>query len=120
MRTTASFGLWAGIGAAGALGVLTVPTIGLFLLATVAALGAALAWRGHHRQAGPGIVTGLGLPLLYIGYLNRGGPGLVCGSTAVSQTCSQLMSPWPWAGAGLALLLSGAFWLAARRNGRHP
>jgi hypothetical protein len=117
MRTACWFGLWAVAGGLGALGVLTVLSIGVFVLPAALALGAALAWRGRREQAGPGIVAGLGLPLLYVGYLNRGGPGTVCTALPGGTECTQETSPWPWVGIGLFLMLAGvALSLAAARR----
>jgi hypothetical protein len=111
------FALWALAGAGAALGLLTAPTIGEFVLAGTAILTALLAWRGDRLLAAPGVLAGMALVPLYVGYLNRGGPGNVCATTATSQTCTQEMSPWPWLVA--AVVLAGASaWLAARRAGR--
>jgi hypothetical protein len=74
MRTATWFGLWAVVGVAGALGVLAVLTIGMFVLPAAAAFGAVLAWRAPRWLAVPGVVAGLALPLFYVGYLNRDGP----------------------------------------------
>jgi hypothetical protein len=122
MRTATWFGLWAVAGAAGALGVLTVPTIGIIVLPAALVLGAVLAWRAPRRMAGPGIVAGLGLPLLYVGYLNRGGPGLICTALPGGGECTQEWSPWPWVGAGLLFALAGVTLsvAVARRRPRTP
>ncbi|HEY7325895.1 MAG TPA: hypothetical protein VH520_13820 [Streptosporangiaceae bacterium] len=121
MRTAGWFGLWAVIGAGGALALLTAPTIGIFVLPATLVLGGALFWRGRRQQAGPGIIAGLGLPLLYVGYLNRGGPGTVCTSFAGGAECTQETSPWPWLAAGLLLALAGvALGLAAAYRRPRP
>jgi len=121
MRTATWFGLWAVAGAAAALGVLTVLTIGVFVLPAALILGAVLAWRGRREQAVAGIVAGLGLPLLYVGYLNRGGPGSVCTPLPGGGECTQETSPWPWAAAGLLLVIAGITMslAAARRRPRN-
>jgi hypothetical protein len=126
MKTAVGFTLWTVEGAGLALGLLTVLTIGVFVLPMAIALGAVLAWRGPRWLAGPGIVAGLSLPLLYVGYLNRGGPGMVCtGQTplqrvapvAASGSCTQEWSPWPWIGTGLLLIVAGVVLaLAAARR----
>ncbi|MBO0823037.1 MAG: hypothetical protein J2P27_04145 [Actinobacteria bacterium] len=119
MKTATWFGLWAVAGAAGALGVLTVLSIGVFVLPAALALGAVLAWRAPRQLAGPGIVTGLGLPLLYVGYLNRSGPGTICTAVPGGQNCIQETSPWPWVGVGLVLVLAGVV-LALAASRRRP
>jgi len=120
MKTASWFGLWAVVGAGGALALLTAPTIGIFVLPATLVVGAVLAWRGRRQQAGPGIVAGLGLPLLYIGYLNRGGPGTVCTPLPGGGDCTQETSPWPWIGVGLLLVIAGLLTslAAARRRPR--
>ena len=113
MKAAAWFALWAVAGAGAVLSVVTILTIGIFVLPATAILAALLAWRGDRRLAGPGVLAGMALVPLYVGYLNRGGPGDVCVTTATSQTCTQEMSPWPWLAAAAALAIAGA-WLARR------
>ena len=107
-RSGLQFALWAAVGAGGVLGVLTAPTIGLFVLPVTVAVAATLAWRRQVGLAGPGILTGLGLLPCYVAYLNRGGPGTVCASTATGGTCTEEWSPWPWLGVGLCFVVAGA------------
>jgi hypothetical protein len=107
-RGAAQFGLWTVVGAGLVLSLLTVLTIGIFVLPVTAALAGLLAWRGNWRLAGPGALTGFGLVPIYIGYLNRGGPGMVCITTGTSGSCTQEMSPWPWLVVGLCFVVAGA------------
>ena len=109
------FAGWAAVGAGAVLSVLSILTIGIFVLPVTAALAGLLAWRGDGSMAGPGILSGLGLVPIYVGYLNRGGPGTVCTTTGTGGTCTQEMSPWPWIGAGLCLAIAGA-WLGLMRR----
>jgi membrane protein implicated in regulation of membrane protease activity len=120
MNSVTWFVIWAVVGAAGALALLTAPTIGIFVLPATLVLGAVLARRGRKQQAGPGIVAGLGLPVFYVGYLNRGGPGTVCTALPGGAECNQETSPWPWLAAGLVLLIAGILMslAAARRRQR--
>ena len=53
MRPALWFALWAAAGAGTVLGVLTALTIGSYVLAGSAALGALLAWRGDRRLGAP-------------------------------------------------------------------
>jgi hypothetical protein len=111
----AGFLLWAVIGAAVALG--TVSVIGVFVLplATITAL-LALRWRAGRRGL-TGIISGLGAPLLYVAWLNRDGPGEVCRTLASGgQSCTDEWSPWPWLVAGAFFVLAGvvAFELTTR------
>jgi hypothetical protein len=112
-RAVVQFLAWAAVGAGAALGVVSILTIGIFVLAATAALAVLLARRGSRRLAGAGLLTGLAIVPLYVGFLNRSGPGTVCTSTATSQSCTQEMSPWPWLAAALALAGAGA-WLSLR------
>jgi hypothetical protein len=107
-RASLTFLAWTAVGAGAILGLLTILTIGIFVLPATVLLAVLLGWRGRTLQAGPGVVTGLGLIPLYVAYLNRGGPGTVCTTAALSQSCTQEMSPWPWLAAGLCLAGAGA------------
>ena len=98
---------WAVVGAGAVTAVLTVLTIGLFVLLVSAGLAALLALRGDRRFAWPGLLAGAGLMPLYAGYLNRGGPGMVCTTTATGGSCGQEWSPWPWFAVGVCLVGTG-------------
>jgi hypothetical protein len=98
---------WTTVGAGAVLGVLTILTIGIFVLPGTALLAGLLVWRGRASQAGPGLLTGCGLIPLYVAYLNRAGPGNVCTTTATGGSCTQEFSPWPWVAAGLFLVAAG-------------
>jgi len=105
------FFAWAALGAGICLGPLTAFTpIGLFVLPVViATLVALLLWPGSRTSAALGVISGLGLVPLFVAYLNRGGPGDVCTTSASGgQSCDTEWSPWPWLGAGLALVALGA------------
>jgi hypothetical protein len=111
------FFAWAVIGAGAVAGVLTVLTIGFFVLLATAGLAALLARRAGGPLAWPGIIAGAGLPALYVGYLNRGGPGTVCAAIRGGQSCIQEMSPWPWVAVGVCAAAAGAgLYLLLRRR----
>lgn len=103
-----AFLAWMLAGATLVLGVLSLFTIGIFVLpgALALAVGLAVSRRGHDRAA-TGLISGAGLMPLYVAYQNRGGPGNVCVTTATSQSCVSEWSPWPWLAAGLTLILAG-------------
>lgn len=82
-RATLAFLGWTAVGTGMVLGVLTILTIGIFVLPATALLAGFLAWRRPSRQAWPGLLSGLGLSPLYVAYLNRGAPGIVCTTTAL-------------------------------------
>jgi hypothetical protein len=112
-----SFVAWTAVGAGACLALLTVLTIGPFVLvAVVAALALLIPRRGRVEQGVTGLLSGAGLLLLYIAYLNRDGPGQVCRSSATEQTCTSEWSPWPWLVVGLVLVADGV--LLFRRAAR--
>ena len=116
------FFAWAAAGAGICLGPLTAFTpIGLLVLPVViAALVTLLLWPGSRTSAALGLISGLGLVPLVVAYLNRGGPGEVCTTSATSQSCTTEWSPWPWLGAGLALVTLGAVAFALLRARLSP
>ena len=104
------FGTWLLVGAAYAVGLVGILTVGVFVL-PVAIIGTVLLARLPASLRGvPGLVAGLGLPLLYVAYLNRGYGGPAChtsGSAAahtLAYQCTQALDPWPWLTAGLVLI----------------
>jgi hypothetical protein len=121
-RTNLAFLGWATVGAGAVLGVLTMLTVGIFVLPGTALLAGFLAWRGRGlrgRIVGPALLTGAGIIPLYVAYLNRGGPGNVCTTWATGGSCMQEMSPWPWVAAGMFLAAGGVtLGLVLRRAGR--
>ena len=107
-RASLAFLGWTAVGCGVALGVLTILTVGIFVLSATALLAGFLAWRRPGPPAAPGLLTGFGLIPLYVAYLNRAGPGNVCTTSALGQSCTQEMDPWPWVAAGLCLAGAGA------------
>jgi hypothetical protein len=113
-----AFAGWCVIGAAGCVSVLSMLTIGPFvLLATLILIGLML-WRVDFGWAMAGMISGACAPLLYVAWLNRGGPGEVCTTLGDSgQSCTQEWSPWPFL--VLALLLAVAGVVVFVRQRRH-
>jgi hypothetical protein len=110
---------WMLVGAGYAFGVLSALSIGAYVLLITVIATIVLATRPGNRVGLPGLVSGLSLPLFYVAYLNRSGPGTICTTTAMSQTCSDQWSPWPWLVIGIGLFVSGCVWIAManRRRG---
>lgn len=105
--TAWAFLLWSAAGAGGVLGLLTILTIGRFLLPLTALLSLAfLLWPRMRNESVIGVGVGLGGLVLYVAYLNRGGPGTVCKTTATSSSCVDEWSPWPWLVVGALLIVS--------------
>jgi hypothetical protein len=107
---TLQFAAWAAVGFGALAGVLTVLTIGFFVLLATAGLAALLARRAAGRRAAPGLLAGAAVPPFYVGFLNRDGPGMACTTTRTGGSCVQEMSPWPWVAVGLCLAGASA-WL---------
>lgn len=109
---------WLVVGAGYGVALVGALSIGVFVLPVAVAATVAVASRSDGRGL-PGLLSGLGFPLLYVGYLNRAGPGTVCTAVGQGRQCVDEGSPWPWVGAGVALLVVGAAAFSAGR-GRRP
>ena len=94
-------------------GLLSIMSIGVFVLAAaVVLLIAARAW-----SAGRGVrlvLAGAGLPFFWVVWLNRGGPGEHCWESANASGCTELLNPLPFLLIGLVLVLLGAWPLLVR------
>jgi hypothetical protein len=107
----AEFFLWAVLGAIAGFALLAFGT----LAAVPILLGVVLALtRPALRRSWFGAMTGVGAMSLLIAFGERHGPGTVCWRTATAAGCDQYLNPWPWAVAGVALVIAG-FVAQARR-----
>lgn len=106
------------MGAGYALGVLSLLSIGIFVVAIAVAATVLLARRTDTHVGLPGLVAGFSLPLFYLAVLNRSGPGTICTTTATSQTCVEETSPWPWVAIGVAILVGGCVWFVVANRRR--
>jgi hypothetical protein len=114
-----TFLAWAATGACLDTGLLTVFTIGPFLLVLAVIAAAVLTWRRRLGIATIGAASGVGLISFAIAYLNRQGPGQVCTMTATAQSCTTEWSPWPWLAAGIVLISAGlTLYLVLRRTAK--
>lgn len=108
---------WVVIGASGCLGVLSLLTIGAFVLLLTLVLTGLLLWRVDFGWAMAGMISGAAAPLLYVAWLNRGGPGDVCTSYADGgQSCTDAWSPWPFLVVAILLLVAGAAVFVRQRD----
>jgi hypothetical protein len=107
------------VGITYAFGVLSLLSIGIFVVALAVVATIFLARRTDTRVGLPGLVGGLSLPLFYVAFLNRSGPGTICTTAATGRSCVDEWSPWPWVLIGIVLLVSGCVWfvMANRRRG---
>lgn len=108
---------WLLTGAVVAFFGLSLPSVGLAVLAIAVVAAAAARW----DWALPWLLIGATLPLLWVAWKNRGGPGEACVTSAASAGCRELLDPLPWllvglglAGLGVVVLLVGR----ARRRAR--
>jgi hypothetical protein len=113
------FAAWMLVGGFYALSLLSMLTIGLFILPIPVLATVLLCRRPERRRGIFGLVAGIALPLFYVSILNRNGPGMICSAIAGGTACTEEMSPWPWLAAGLTFLALGtfAFWQAEKTPG---
>jgi hypothetical protein len=107
---------WCVAGAGLCLGVLSILTIGPFVLLATLVLCGFLLYRVDFGWAMAGLVTGAAVPLLYVAWLNRDGPGSVCSGDGRALTCSDEWTPWPFLAAAVVLVVLGIAMFVARRG----
>ncbi|MBW8795182.1 MAG: hypothetical protein JF597_16755 [Streptomyces sp.] len=115
------FAGWLLTGACYLLALLTVLSIGLFVLPIAVAGTVVLATRRDGSRGLPGLLSGASLPLFLLAYLNRHGPGTYCTTSAGGSSCTEgLLDPWPVLAVGLLVLGAGpALLLTIRRRPVH-
>jgi len=106
------FWAWAGVGAVGALGMIS---LGPIALGPALVAGAAVSTSRTARRSRFGLLAGAGLLSLFVAYVQREGPGTTCWHTATAAGCDQHLNPIPWLLIGV-LLLVGAIVLQSRRG----
>ena len=111
---------WLLIGACYLLGLLSILSIGIFILPITMVGTVALATRRDTQRGLPGLVSSASLPLFLLTYLNRHGPGTYCTTSADGGSCTEgLLAPWPLLAVGLLLLVAGVV-LFRRLRRRQP
>jgi hypothetical protein len=98
------FWAWANVGAARALGLISLGPIAL-VPALIA--GVAMSRSRTGSQSALGLLVGLGLLSLFAAYVQRHGPGTTCWHTASASGCDQHLNPIPWLVAGIVLVVGG-------------
>jgi len=111
--------LWGAVGVLIGFGIVGILTIGIFLLGLALLLAiVGLVLPASRSAAALAAIPGLGVLPLVVGLNNLGGPGERCSSTQGSLSCTELLSPWPFAVPGILLILAGG-WLVWRFGRTH-
>jgi hypothetical protein len=98
------FWVWAFLGCIAALGFVS---LGVLVLAPIAAVGGLMASRPVIRNSAFGLLTGAGVLFLSVAWLQRAGPGTTCWHTATASGCDEHLNPLPWLVAGIATFIGG-------------
>lgn len=98
------FWAWALLGGTAALGLVS---LGVLVLAPVAAACLVMASKPAIRRSAFGLLTGAGVLLLVVAWVQRAGPGTTCWQTASAGGCDEHLNPLPWLVAGLAAFVGG-------------
>lgn len=110
------FVVWALLGGGFAFGVLSLLSIGAFVLPVVLLLAMVAGRRAGSAREVVGLVSGAGVPVIYLAWLNRGGPGDVCRSYPGGASCTQEWSPWPFVVLAIVLVTTGVAIFAIMRR----
>ena len=106
------FWAWATVGAAGAIGLVS---LGPIALGPAIIAGATMTRSRVGRHSALGLFAGAGLVSLFVAYVQRQGPGTTCWHTATAGGCDQHLNPVPWLIVGL-ILLAGSLLAQSRRQ----
>lgn len=116
-RRPAALLLWAVVGLLWAFTAAAMMTVGVFVLPiTLLATWAAARFFRVPGQSGT-VLCGFALIPGCIAILNRDGPGTACHTSGITTSCTDEMSPWPWAGGAVVLVVLGVT-LIIRARGR--
>jgi len=107
------FVAWAVVGAAAALGAIS---LGWLVLVPVLIVAGVMFRRRGLRRSSFGFLSGAGALFLYIAWLHRDGPRTTCWRTASASGCDEHLNPLPWLILGVVLLLGGIVGHAARNR----
>lgn len=112
---------WLLTGAGYLLALLSMLSIGIFILPIPLIATVVLATRRAAPRSMLGLVSSASLPLFLLTYLNRNGPGTYCTASASGSSCTEgLLDPWILLAFGVVVLAAGIalFWF--RRTGPGP
>jgi hypothetical protein len=107
---------WCVAGAGLCLGILSILTIGPFVLLVTLMLCGFLLYRVDFGWGMAGLLAGSAVPLMYLAWLNRGGPGTVCTGDSRAMSCGDEWSPWPFLVVAVALVVAGVAMFVLRRD----
>jgi hypothetical protein len=112
-----AFLVWGLAGVGLCFGVLSILTVGAFvLLVTLGACGW-LLYRWDFGWGMLGLLLGAAVPLLYVAWLNRDGPGTVCTTEGAVTSCGDQISPWPFVAMALVAAVIGIVSFVRLRRG---
>ncbi|MBK3562959.1 hypothetical protein [Streptomyces sp. MBT62] len=117
------FAGWLLTGACYLFALLTVLSIGLFILPLPIVGTVLLATRRGTERGLPGLVSGASLPLFLLTYINRHGPGTYCSNSAGGENCTEgLLNPSLLLLCGILVLAAGValFYTVRRRHTASP
>ena len=103
----AAFLMWGVAGVGLCFGVLSILTVGPFVLLVTLALCGWLLYRADFGWGMLGLLVGAAVPLLYVAWLNRDGPGTVCTVDGPVTSCGDEVSPWPFVAMALVVAVIG-------------
>jgi hypothetical protein len=102
-----AFAGWWVAGGGMSFGILSLLTIGPFVLLLTLVLCGFLLWRLGFGSAMTGLLAGASAPVLFVAWLNRDGPGTVCTTTATSSSCRDEWAPWPFVVVAVLMVVAG-------------
>ncbi|MGW4674639.1 hypothetical protein [Streptomyces sp. NPDC004324] len=115
------FAGWLLTGSGYLLALLTVLSIGIFVLPVALIATAVLVTRRAAPRCMLGLVSSASLPLFLLTYVNRNGPGTYCTTSAGGGSCTEgLLDPWILLAFGVAVLAAGIALFLFRRTGSGP
>lgn len=115
-RSRASAFYWALVGALGAFGLVSLLSIGIFVLLGTALLTVLAIALEIDRRTTPALLIGAAVTPFYIAWLNRDGPGNICTAIQNGTTCGEQSNPWPFVAAGAVMIALGVVLLRAARG----
>ncbi|MGW2787736.1 hypothetical protein ACWC3X_42260 [Streptomyces populi] len=100
---------WLLTGACYLLALISVLSVGVFILPIPVAGTVVLATRRNTQRGLPGLISSASLPLFLLAYLNRHGPDTYCITSVNGSDCTEdLLDPWLLLAVGLVALTAGA------------